>query len=149
MRTENHISMAAHSILSPCSRKNCSDKYDVSALWVAVGHIRCRAGWRCYNPMCSCSLVQSSSLIEPMIERVLPLFYEQEELKVEVDKAWRKMVTTEYRSIISSLTVLGEDVSHYHFCHLFLSVIDISMWKWISLYLCIMTMIVWVMWQTD
>lgn len=26
------------------------------------------------NPMCSCSLVQSSSLIEPMIERVLPLF---------------------------------------------------------------------------
>lgn len=42
-----------------------------------------------------------------MIERVLPLFYEQEELKIEVDKAWRKMVTTEYRSIISSLTVLG------------------------------------------
>lgn len=28
------------------------------------------------NPMRSCSLVQSSSLIEPMIERVLPFLYD-------------------------------------------------------------------------
>ncbi len=44
--------------------------------------------------MCSCSLVQSSSLIEPMIERVLP-FFTMPAGGGEGDKPERKMASGE------------------------------------------------------
>lgn len=64
MRTENHIFMPGRSILTlpfppeppappPAfafqlqEGKNCCDKWDVSPVRVALGHIRCRAAWRC------------------------------------------------------------------------------------------------------
>lgn len=63
-RTENHIFMAGRSILTlplpsdppappPAfafqlqGGKNCCDKWDVSPVRVALGHLRCRAAWRC------------------------------------------------------------------------------------------------------